>query len=180
MQVLTRTMPSSWNPPLYLTPVMPAYWYLQFPCQSFLVPGLQKHKQDSLLTRPPETLNVTLFQSVIDPHFPGYLPPKDVVQLALAYSTVYQLGLDQVRWDLQRKLYFTGWAISHCMCVLSLPSVLWYFLLVASLLWPLNIFQGCFTHSNFFCRESSQALSTTRGLWTCVEDSSTLKNLSLT
>jgi len=25
----------------------------------------------------------------------GYLPPKDVVQLALAYSTVYQLGLDQ-------------------------------------------------------------------------------------
>ena len=33
---------------------------------------------------------------------------------------------------------------------------------------------------DLFCRESSLALSTTPGLWTCVEDLSTLKNLSLT
>ena len=44
-------MPSSWNPPLHLTPVMPVYWYLQFPCQSFPVPGPHdEHKQDSWLT----------------------------------------------------------------------------------------------------------------------------------
>ena len=64
---------------------------------------------------------------MIDAHFPGYLPPKDVVQLALAYSTVYQLGLDQVGFNLQRKPLFLR-AISHCMLVLSILFVLGYFL----------------------------------------------------
>ena len=28
-------------------------------------------------------------------HYSGYLPPKEVVNLSLAYSTVYHLGFDQ-------------------------------------------------------------------------------------
>ena len=42
--------------------------------------------------------------------YQGYLPPKDMVQLALAYSTVYHLGMDQggireaVEWALDREV----------------------------------------------------------------------------
>ena len=55
---------------------------------------------------------------MIDAHFPGYLPPKDVVQLALAYSTVYQLGLDQVGFNLQRKLFTSqGYQSFHACTV---------------------------------------------------------------
>ena len=35
----------------------------------------------------------TMYQSY--KQFQGYIPPKEVVQLALAYSTVFHLGLDQ-------------------------------------------------------------------------------------
>ena len=41
--------------------------------------------------------------------YQGYLPPKDMVQLALAYSTVYHLGMDQggireaVEWALDKE-----------------------------------------------------------------------------
>ena len=38
-------------------------------------------------------LKAAMYQSYHQ--YQGYLPPKDVVQLALAYSTVYYLGLDQ-------------------------------------------------------------------------------------
>ena len=38
-----------------LDSVMPAYWYLQFPCPSFPVPGPHARKQDSLLTLPSQT-----------------------------------------------------------------------------------------------------------------------------
>ena len=38
-------------------------------------------------------LRAAMYQS--NHHHQGYLPPKDVVQLSMAYSTVYYLGLDQ-------------------------------------------------------------------------------------
>ena len=43
-------------------------------------------------------LRAAMYQSYH--HHQGYLPPKDVVQLSMAYSTVYYLGLDKrgIRW----------------------------------------------------------------------------------
>ena len=41
-----------------------------------------------------ERLKGAMYQSYNQ--YQGYLPAKDVVQLALAYSTVYHLGLDKV------------------------------------------------------------------------------------
>ena len=54
--------------------------------------------QGSLVARQMKQKNVGRLNGAMHQsynQYQGYLPPKDVVQLALAYSTVYHLGLDQ-------------------------------------------------------------------------------------
>ena len=137
----TNVLARTWNPPLYLTPVMPAYWYLQFPCQSFPVPGPDQHKHDSLLTLTKHNPIAIGDRS----SFPRIPAAKRCCPTGLGIQHSLSAGLGSgCRQNLQRKLYFSRLSVIACVCTVHS---------VCTLIFPLCNFdhwqfftEVCFTH----------------------------------
>ena len=179
-QVLTRTMPSSWNPPLYLTPVMRI-------CNSSSHVSHSRSQEYRSINKIP--CSPTLLKT-------EHIPFSNRWSILISQDTCRQKMLSNWPWPTAQFISW-GWIrlasickenyISHaglsviacvycpfCLYFDTSSSVYLYFDR-----WTFST-EKCFTNFHLFCRESSRALSTTPGLWTCDEGLSTLKNLSLT